>query len=1453
MKDFRLVGAWKGCQGGRWAVHVFMMPFAAAVVGFFPRPASAVVTSAPPILQWFDSTYGTQEKRVADFFQAGYGSTWIPPVGRADSGNQSVGYDVFDRFDLGSTTNETLYGTETGLRRFASTMHRAGGDVVVDLVWNHNGFSNSGNTGFAAAGGYPGFVLSAPGVPDGDFHGGFETGDLNGRLSGLIDIKHETNLQYIRQPVAAGNPLNIPAGTFRNQPAASNARFYPDRNLGGTAIYNPKTGQNTTLYDFNTANPAAGDAVAENGTGLLMRNARWMIDDVGVDGFRLDAARHFEPWVLNYFDEAVYRASNRRLLNGAPREVFSFSESASTDRSNLMSQFVRKDIGSIPANHIGGNRDALDFAQFWPVKYNLSNNGTANDFRSMVNAGLDVYDDNVVNGSSGVVFVQSHDDFGPDMMNVAYAFSLMRPGNAVVYYNAYEHYDPNRGFPKPGRGDALGNFGDTITTLVDLRSRYGRGDFRERYLEKENYAFERSNAALVMLSNRNDAGFDARTMAVDFTLGARLVELTGNAARANAASGTSTIPEVLEVVGTPSSRSVNARFLRNDGKDQGYLVYGLPTPTSSAGIEFSGAGVGPVIAGDNPPEFQGGETSSQTGAILVSNAESRLASMRVINGDAFTVRLATQAVTLAGGYRDRSADGDQAMIRINEGLDLNGSGAVDVTAPGDVSYGFDNFVTTRRTGFSQADGNGLYEQAVNAAILPEGMNFLTVRAFRQRGDGGPAVYNDFKEVLYVDRLKPESAFDQYKPFSGGVGNNDVWIKSTDGTADRVNVFQNVAASVSDATILAWVNANLGTTDKIDRDIFKTGFFGVPNGNNTYTVVTRELTGTYNIQRLTGRTPASGRGAGFGDLNFDSVRDAGDITGTSYGFERILFSKNAEFNAAADVTGDGLVDTRDLLQLEGLLTGTANAAAASALSGVKFRRVNFVNDAALNEADLGVLRAYVAMPAGADTWTYDLDADSVIDDGDVQMAQQQFGVAPTAGVPTSLAWTGNDGVAGGSGTWTTAGLAWRGAVTDASLAMPLVPGARPVFGGLGVVVTVSGSVLTTGGLDFRSTGLATITGTGGTIVLGGTGAAAREVAVADGSHALIATRITGSSGLLKTGPGRLTITGSSGFIGTTVVGGGTFAIGNGGATGSVDGAIRVDAGGVVAFNRNNQLVIATPITGAGGVTQLGSGATVMTAANTHTGPTSVQAGTLRLEHAAALAASPTTVSGGRLEVADGLSVSLPELDIAAGVVDVGRGGLSIAAGGMAPSDLLAALLDGRGDGSWNGTRGIRSLAVSTDAALGTLRTLGWAEQPNGSLLVGYAVAGDATMDGVVDILDLSTLISSSAYNTGAAATWGEGDFNYDGVYDMLDVADLFSAGFFDQGDYRAARASSVPVAAVPEPGLPATLGAGLLAGMALLGRRGIRRRAPLDGRCPWGDSLPAEGVERCTDVAVRDLP
>jgi len=67
--------------------------------------------------------------------------------------------------------------------------------------------------------------------------------------------------------------------------------------------FDPKTGEsNIQIYPFNSANPLAGDPVQENAMGYLMRYAQWMVQDVGVDGFRIDAAKHVYPFVLNYFE-----------------------------------------------------------------------------------------------------------------------------------------------------------------------------------------------------------------------------------------------------------------------------------------------------------------------------------------------------------------------------------------------------------------------------------------------------------------------------------------------------------------------------------------------------------------------------------------------------------------------------------------------------------------------------------------------------------------------------------------------------------------------------------------------------------------------------------------------------------------------------------------------------------------------------------------------------------------------------------------------------------------------------------------------------------------------------------------------------------------------------------------------------------------------------------------------
>jgi len=269
------------------------------------------------VLQWFDGSWQTMERRTGDVFQAGYGGLWTPPPGRADSGNSSVGYDLFDRFDLGSAGNPTLYGTETGLKSTVSTLHRAGLNVFADNISNHDGFKDQTTTGFAAAGGYPGFFLSYSGDSNGDFHAANATGDQNIRISGLIDIDQTKNYQAIRNPVP-GFANNLPAGTtalngrIANVPSDSNRRFYPDQALAPRVVNDPATGQsNISIYPFNTTSPTSGDPIAENNLAYLARYAQWMVQAIGVDGFRFDAAKHLDSSVLPRIDRAIFRASPR--------------------------------------------------------------------------------------------------------------------------------------------------------------------------------------------------------------------------------------------------------------------------------------------------------------------------------------------------------------------------------------------------------------------------------------------------------------------------------------------------------------------------------------------------------------------------------------------------------------------------------------------------------------------------------------------------------------------------------------------------------------------------------------------------------------------------------------------------------------------------------------------------------------------------------------------------------------------------------------------------------------------------------------------------------------------------------------------------------------------------------------------------------------------------------------
>jgi autotransporter-associated beta strand protein len=216
------------------------------------------------------------------------------------------------------------------------------------------------------------------------------------------------------------------------------------------------------------------------------------------------------------------------------------------------------------------------------------------------------------------------------------------------------------------------------------------------------------------------------------------------------------------------------------------------------------------------------------------------------------------------------------------------------------------------------------------------------------------------------------------------------------------------------------------------------------------------------------------------------------------------------------------------------------------------------------------------------------------------------------------------------------------------------------------------------------------------------------------------------------------------------------------------------------------------------TKFGDQTLTLACSGTLSGPTRVAEGHLRIAAPALLASSSVTVAGGAtLAVAPAVQISVRSLAIeATGLLDVTSGGVTIAAG-SSTAEFVARLLEGRGDGSWNGTSGITSSAAAADLAASIPRTVGWLDNGGGSLTASYAAAGDTNLDGSVDILDGANFLAGGRFDTGTPASWNEGDFGYDGLVDILDAADFLSTGLFDAGPYGTAAAVGT-ITAVPEP-------------------------------------------------------
>jgi outer membrane autotransporter protein len=107
---------------------------------------------------------------------------------------------------------------------------------------------------------------------------------------------------------------------------------------------------------------------------------------------------------------------------------------------------------------------------------------------------------------------------------------------------------------------------------------------------------------------------------------------------------------------------------------------------------------------------------------------------------------------------------------------------------------------------------------------------------------------------------------------------------------------------------------------------------------------------------------------------------------------------------------------------------------------------------------------------------------------------------------------------------------------------------------------------------------------------------------------------------KTGTSTWTLTGTGSTATPWTISAGTLQMGNGS---SMIGDVTNNA--ILAFDRSDAFTFANLITGTGGVTQTGTGRTILTAANTYTGSTIVSGGTLSVN--GSIASSAVTVASG----------------------------------------------------------------------------------------------------------------------------------------------------------------------------------------------------------------------------------
>lgn len=301
---------------------------------------------------WYtpDNVLWKEVKEKAPYLAGlGFSSAWLPPATKGSAGGVSVGYDIYDLYDLGEFDQKgsvrTKYGTLKEYLEAIKALHDNKLQVIADIVVNHKAGADESEKVMAV----------------------------------------KVDMEDRNKPVA--EPEEIEAYTKFTFPGRKNkySDFIWDHQCFSGVDYDHLTGSNN-IYTFKSEYGDDWENMISDEKGnydylmyadIEFRNpavreeilnwAKWYYDKVGFDGVRLDAVKHISP---AFFNEWL-----SRLRQETGKEIFAVGEYWAPGDLDLLLKYIEA---------TDGNMTLFDSSLHHKL-HNASTQGNGFDMRTILN------------------------------------------------------------------------------------------------------------------------------------------------------------------------------------------------------------------------------------------------------------------------------------------------------------------------------------------------------------------------------------------------------------------------------------------------------------------------------------------------------------------------------------------------------------------------------------------------------------------------------------------------------------------------------------------------------------------------------------------------------------------------------------------------------------------------------------------------------------------------------------------------------------------------------------------------------------------------------------------------------------------------------------------------------------------------------------------------------------